>query len=366
MTIYPCASQKCSKHCNWKFKWKDRTGKWKEKHFKIKADAKAFQIEMIKQLEQGVLSSEYAQKITLNEFIVNVPLTQGNETTKIFTSQLYDKHIRNTLGLYKLKDITRSDIQEFMDINLISYSPSSKKKINRIFTTAFSYASADGYIVRNPATQIVIEGEMREREPQPLTPEQIKQFIAIFDNDEYLSEYSNVVVGLAYTGMRPQELGCLEWTDVDLNKRTIDINKVIKKDSKGKQYNSNIMKTKSASRILAIDDELLARLRFRQTTNPSDRYVFSSTLGKQLNLNNFRQRHFRKAILQSSLPIERPYDLRHTFSALMWSRKVELDRLSRMMGHSNTKVTQDWYGKWYREADFSGIETLTKWKEEQA
>ena len=104
MTIYPCASQKCSKHCNWKFKWKDRTGKWKEKHFKIKADAKAFQIEMIKQLEQGVLSSEYAQKITLNEFIVNVPLTQGNETTKIFTSQLYDirRVVRKRLTEYLL------------------------------------------------------------------------------------------------------------------------------------------------------------------------------------------------------------------------------------------------------------------------
>ena len=96
-----------------------------------------------------------------------------------------------------------------------------------------------------------------------LTPEQLKEFIAVWDNDEILSEYSNVVVALAYTGMRPQEMGALTWDDVDLNNRTLDLNKVIKKDPKGSQFDSPIMKSKSASRVLAIDDELVPSLRFR-------------------------------------------------------------------------------------------------------
>ena len=137
-------------------------------------------------------------------------------------------------------------------------------------------------------------------------------------------------------------------------------------DSKGKQYDSSKMKTARSSRVLAIDEELLARLRFRKTTNPSDKYVFSSSQGKQLNLNNFRSRYFKPAILKTELPIERPYDLRHTFGALMWSRGVKLDRLSRMFGHSSYTTTESWYGTWYREADFSGIEDLEKWKQQQA
>ena len=145
-----------------------------------------------------------------------------------------------------------------------------------------------------------------------------------------------------------------------------DLNKAIRIDSKGKQYDSSKMKTARSSRVLAIDEELLARLRFRKTTNPSDKYVFSSSQGKQLNLNNFRSRYFKPAILKTELPIERPYDLRHTFGALMWSRGVKLDRLSRMFGHSSYTTTESWYGTWYREADFSGIETLEKWKEQQA
>ena len=361
-----CSSSKCSKKCKYVVRYKDRAGKVKEKHFHSYKLANQFVTEETIRQETGLLSSEQSQKMTLNEFITTVPLTKGNETTQAVTQQLYDKHIKDTLGSYKLRDISRLDCQKFMDEDLAGYSPTSKQKIKRILDTAFKYASSDGFIVRNPAENVIIEGEMREREPQPLTPTQLTEFISLWDEDEYLSEYSNVVVALAYTGMRPQEMGALTWDDVDLTERTLDLNKVIKKDPKGSQFDSPLMKSKSASRVLAIDDELLARLRFRKSTNPNDKYVFSSSLGHQINLNNFRGRYFKKAVLMTDLPIERPYDLRHTFSALMWSRNVPLGKLSRMMGHSSVNVTQQWYGNWYREADFSGIETLEQWKEQQA
>jgi len=366
MKITKCKSKKCSVKCKYFVRYKTRSGDRKAKHFHSYKLAKEFYNEQIVLQETGMLTSEYAQKLTLNEYVTTVPLTRGNETTQVSMQQLYDKHIKNKLGGYKLRDLERKDIQKFMDEDLAGYSPQSKKKIKRILTTAFKYASSDGIIVRNPAENVIIEGEQRLREPHPLTPEQLSEFITLWDNDEKLSEFSNVIVGLAYTGMRPAELGAVTWDDVDLTKRTIDLNKSIRIDSKGKQYDSSKMKTARSSRVLAIDEELLARLRFRKTTNPSDKYVFSSSQGKQLNLNNFRSRYFKPAILKTELPIERPYDLRHTFGALMWSRGVKLDRLSRMFGHSSYTTTESWYGTWYREADFSGIEDLEKWKQQQA
>jgi integrase len=235
-----------------------------------------------------------------------------------------------------------------------------------LLNVCFKYASADGYISRNPAELIHIEGESREYIPTQLKPVELAEFIEVWDSHELLKEYANYVVGLAYTGARPQELGALTWDDIDLQARTLDINKAIKTTHTGKQYVSNILKTESASRVLGIDEVLLARLRFRKTTNPSDTYVFSSSRGEMINLNNFRSRYFKPAILKTELPIERPYDLRHTFGALMWSRGVKLDRLSRMFGHSSYTTTESWYGTWYREADFSGIEDLEKWKQQQA
>jgi hypothetical protein len=50
----------------------------------------------------------------------------------------------------------------------------------------------------------------------------------------------------------------------------------------------------------------------------------------------------------------------------MWSRGVKIERLSRMMGHKNVLTTQNWYGNWYREADFSGVVTPDGWKKKEA
>ena len=134
-----------------------------------------------------------------------------------------------------------------------------------------------------------------------MTPDQLFEFIEVWDSHELLKEYANYVVGLAYTGARPQELGALTWDDIDLQARTLDINKAIKTTHTGKQYVSNILKTESASRVLGIDEVLLARLRFRKTTNPSDTYVFSSSRGEMINLNNFRSRYWNKALMLSSV-----------------------------------------------------------------
>jgi len=366
MNIMKCTSKKCSSECKYRLKWKNRRGTYSEKHFKLKADAKAFMFEVQKELEQGVLSSKAIQELTLNDFMKNVPISKGNETTEHRNRKLYENHLKEKLGRYKLRDITRVDCQDFFDKDMMGYSYSTMKKVKDILVSIFDYASADGYIVRNPAKKVLLNAPQREEEPTPLTPEQIDEFIQIWDEDEHLKEYSNFVVGLAYLGCRPQELIAVTWDDVDLDSRTIDINKSVRVDKTGKQYTTHLMKTEHSSRVLAIDEVLLARLRFRKTTHPSDKYVFSSSLGEQINLGNFRRRYFKKALLQTSLPIDRPYDLRHTFCALMWSRGVKIDRLSRMMGHKNVSTTQNWYGNWYREADFSGVATPDGWKKKEA
>ena len=333
----PCNSKRCSKDCRYKVYY--YTPKRKEKHFKYLKDAKSWAQDKLRTMSLGLVSSEQVDKMTLNDFRENVLLSKGNETTLARANANYDNHIRETIGPYRIK---------------------------QLLNIAFKYASADGYISRNPAELIHIEGESREYIPTQLKPVELAEFIEVWDSHELLKEYANYVVGLAYTGARPQELGALTWDDIDLQARTLDINKAIKTTHTGKQYVSNILKTESASRVLGIDEVLLARLRFRKTTNPSDTYVFSSSRGEMINLNNFRSRYWNKALMLSSVNISVPYDLRHTYSALMWSRDVPLDKLSRRMGHKNISTTQNWYGGWYRQADFTGLDVPSEWKTEQA
>ena len=102
-----------------------------------------------------------------------------------------------------------------------------------------------------------------------------------------------------------------------------------------------------------------------KSKNPSDKYVFSSSLGKMINLNNFNKRYFNKAKLLSSLPIENLYDLRHTFSAMMRANDCTIVELAEMLGH-DYKVTKAWYGVWFEKANFKYLSAVDSWKQQQA
>jgi len=361
----PCKSKNCSNNCRYKVYYYTPTRK--EKHFQYLKDAKVWAQNKLRELSLGLVSSDVIDKMTLNDYVETVQLSRGNETVQARARANYDNNIRDTLGNYRLKDITRTIVQDFFDEDMLGYTPATKRKIKQPLNIAFKYALADKYISVNPVEMVFIEGEQREYVPNPLTQSQLDEFVSVWDDDEILQEYSNFIVGLAYTGARPQELGALTWDDIDLKERTLDINKAIKTSHTGKQSVSDILKTKSASRVLGIDEVLLARLRFRKTTNPSDTYVFSSSRGAMINLNNFRNRYWNRALQLTDVKIDVPYDLRHTYSAIMWDRGVPLEKLSRRMGHSSVTVTQRWYGSWYRQADHTGLSGPAGWvSEEQA
>ena len=159
MKITACKSAKCSKKCKYFVRYKTRSGQTKAKHFRTYKKANEFLKEQIVLQETGMLTSEQAQKVTLDEFIQTVPLTSGNETTQVVMQQLYDKHIKVKLGGYKLRDLGRTDIQKFMDEDLAGYSPQSKKKIKRILDITFKYASSDGIIVGTLLNKLLLKLE---------------------------------------------------------------------------------------------------------------------------------------------------------------------------------------------------------------
>ena len=99
MKITACKSAKCSKKCKYFVRYKTRSGQTKAKHFHTYKKANEFLKEQIVLQETGMLTSEQAQKVTLDEFIQTVPLTSGNETTQVVMQQLYDKHIKERNNL---------------------------------------------------------------------------------------------------------------------------------------------------------------------------------------------------------------------------------------------------------------------------
>ena len=364
-TVRICKATKCSKKCKYLVSYKDRYGKWREKHgFETKKACEVERLNIESELAQGVISSERAMQLTMNEYVQTIELSKGNERTKAYAIARYNNWLKDNLGNMKLKDITRYDIDNYFEEELVGYSGSLKRKILTHISTVFKYATADGLVNRNPALAVHLSDDKRVNEPNPLNRKEFHEFIDIWDNDKVLVEHANFIVAMGYLGCRPQELGALTWDNVDLEERVVYIRQAIKKDAKGGQYIGEL-KSSNGRRALAIPDYLLGRLRFMKSKNPSDKYVFSSSLGKMINLNNFNKRYFNKAKLMSSLPIENLYDLRHTFSAMMRANDCTIVELAEMLGH-DYKVTKAWYGVWFEKANFKYLSAVDSWKQKQA
>jgi len=154
-----------------------------------------------------------------------------------------------------------------------------------------------------------------------------------------------------YTGMRAGELGGLEWTDVDLERRLITVQR---------SWDQTTTKTKFIRRV-PILDRLLPLLRDWKLSchhpdivfpnDKSNRHVPSSRPFKQT---------YHRCLEKAGLPRLRFHDLRHTFASHWMLKGGDLFRLQKILGHRSVAMTQRYAhlspeafeGDWARFGDF--------------
>lgn len=145
-----------------------------------------------------------------------------------------ENHLKPSLGMYRLKALTPSTIQEF--VNGLKMHGLSKASVVGIFSTlsaALDYAVEPlKYILYNPCNNVRIpkfeHGKNNQR--YIITPEQFSQITKRFPEDSNF--YIPLMIGY-YTGVRISECFGLTWNDVDFEARTITINKALLKRNYG-------------------------------------------------------------------------------------------------------------------------------------
>lgn len=131
----------------------------------------------------------------------------------------------------------------------------------------------------------------------------------------------DVLIVMLDTGMRPQEVFCMRWEDIDWEKLTIFV-------PKGK--------TRNARRHVAISQRLLAVLK-RRCNGITSGWVFpsDSKVGHLTTVKTAFTRARRLAGLDSSVVL---YTARHTFATNTLAATGNLALLMRAMGHSNAQT----------------------------
>ena len=144
---------------------------------------------------------------------------------------------------------------------------------------------------------------------------------------------------LLYTGMRIGELIALQYSDIDFDRREINVQRTASNNS----INIEEPKTKAGNRLIPIiSDRLLSMLKQARKDHPANTYVLESKNHTRITYTNI---HVLYTKMKAETGITKNiHCFRHTFATRMLAASVPILEVARILGHSRASITLDLYG----------------------
>ena len=287
---------------------------------KRKSDA----IKFLTNFEQKIKDQSYQKStsIDLESFRFNYLKYSETKHRPKTTKQLktiFDS-LSDFLGNKMLLEITTKDIKDFLQLKY-KVSPYTAQKYLAYLRKAFNEAITDDYLTENPCSKIN-NFKMPEKQPLFFSENDFKVLLdEVEDND--LKDLINFAVN---TGMRQMEMLSLQWSQVNFKQRIIILDN-----------NSNITKSGKIGTV-PLNITALQILTKRQLNKSSD-YVF--TYKGDAVKQDFISKKFKKFVIDAKLnPKLKFHSLRHTAASWIIQRGGSLLSVSRILRHSDIKVTE--------------------------
>lgn len=268
------------------------------------------------------------------------------ESTQRYYRRFIDRHIIPMLGDIKLKKLTGRDLQkmynEVREHGRIRRVQKEKNPgmsdcyvhgLHMMMHNCLERAVKERLLLRNPADDCIAP-KIQRKEMKVLKPENIGVYLKAAEELDVLPMF---FLELS-TGLRKGELTALLWEDVDIDAKTISVNKQAI-GVKGGGVKVSPPKTDTSVRRVAISQEALDHLLAEHAKHPESPYLFASPrTGEMYHPDSIVKLH-RKILARAGLEPIRLHDLRHTFATLALQNGVDIKTVSGMLGHYDAGFT---------------------------
>jgi integrase len=257
-------------------------------------------------------------------------------------------HLLPEIGDGRLSDLSREDVQALYgrkrDAGL---SAARVRRIHGALSAALNAAVRWRLVDRN-----VCKEASPPRVPAPeiraFNAEEAKRFLEAAQSDRFHALY---VLGLT-TGARIGELGGVSWSDLDLDRKVMRLQRALITGRGGQTFEPP--KTPNSRRSIGLSRravDALERHRERQGAEGfpagGDSLVFTNTVGGPVNPSHLLCRSFKPLLRDAGLQNTTFHAAtRHTFCCLALQQGVNARTVSLAMGHSSVAFTLSKYASY--------------------
>lgn len=263
--------------------------------------------------------------------------TKQEATTIHNRNHMIKRHILPKWGNTQINEITTDKLQEWFNAMSEEYTQETLLKIKNHMSPALDRAVEEEFIKRNPFKSQVFEIIGKAGEHHKAIPAEKMKYVRahLIDLPERERRMATL---LSYTGMRMEEVLGLRWEDIDFTENVIHIRHAVVHPRRNQAVVKDTMKTVHSLRDIPIQDKVIEGIQPLQESG----FIVG---GDQPLTYQQQKRSFEK--LRKSLGIERytPHDFRGTCLTEWIESGMPLLTASKMLGHANTKVTEQCYFK---------------------
>lgn len=313
-------------------------GKQVRRRFRTMKEAQAFELEMQTREARRKNGLPPEREAISYGDLVQKFLAQYDARSKAWKGEMLlysEKRFASAL----VRDLLPDHISTWL--SELPLSQKTKKHIldsmRQVLTTGVEW----GYLAKNPARPSAVRG------PKQVEPN-VRPFRSWAEVEALAAcagSYGPLILFASATGLRPEEWIALHWEDIDMQGRSLSVNKVC---VDGVVYRDQ-GKSETAFRTVTLQQIALEALAAMPRPIRGECLVFTAPRGGLINLNNWRRRQWKKAVDASGLEPRPLYQMRHTYATLALSAGADIYWVSGQMGHKDIRVTLKHYARFQRQ-----------------
>lgn len=228
-----------------------------------------------------------------------------------------------------IKNITPQQISNYIKKFSRDHAEKTVKTQLLVLNLIFSFAVEDGYVTMNVVRDITVPKNLpKEKRTSPSSSD-----IEKVKNNTHV-DFGMFAYWLLYTGLRRGELLALRWEDVNMQERTITVNKSLCMKN-GKPF-IKATKTKTSTSVVPIINALYARLEPKKSG-----IIFTNKYGDYMTDMQFHRR-WKKYCDEIGITAT-PHQFRHAYATMLFENDIPATEAQALLRHAQVSTTMDIY-----------------------